>query len=530
MLFNTWTFLVFALVVYGLYYVLPFRGQNRMLLVASYVFYGAWDWRFLSLIVLSSLIDYVAAQRIAAAASPSPRKRWLLLSCVANLGLLGVFKYFGFFAQSFADLGALVGWQVDAVTLDIVLPVGISFYTFQTMSYTIDVYRGTLRPVRSFEDFALFVAYFPQLVAGPIERASHLLPQLTKPRTIRREQVYEGAWLIAWGLFKKAVIADNVAPRIDEVFLLGNDWASGGACLVAIYGFAIQIYCDFSGYSDVARGLGKLQGVDIMRNFQIPYVATNPSEFWRRWHISLSTWLRDYLYVPLGGNRGGPLRTYRNLLLTMILGGLWHGAAWTFVLWGVYQGGLLALHRFFVIDRGLWLGWLRGVRREGRKDRAADGRLAGGSGGAVSRRAAVGRGGAAPAPTGVTRGVGSARTPMGSGPRGLLGRFTAWFLMFHLVCLGWLIFRAKSVEQIGSFLRRIFGDFRFDQTEVHLLWPVLFFGGILVTYDFWLRNADDPRTRPGWNRGLGPVAVTVLALLALVFWPPRIQQFIYFQF
>ena len=473
MLFNTWTFLAFALVVFGLYYVLPFRGQNRMLLVASYVFYGAWDWRFLSLIFLSTLIDYTVGRRLEFESDPQRRKHWLVVSCATNLGLLGIFKYLGFFAESFADLAGLFGWHVDVVTLHIVLPVGISFYTFQTMSYTIDVYRRKIEPVRSFEDFALFVAYFPQLVAGPIERASHLLPQLMRPRTVRRDQLFEGAWLIAWGLFKKAVIADNVAPRIDEVFLPTNDWASGGACLVAIYGFAIQIYCDFSGYSDVARGLGKLMGVDIMRNFQIPYVATNPSEFWRRWHISLSTWLRDYLYVPLGGNRGTRLETYRNLTLTMVLGGLWHGAAWTFVLWGIYQGLLLVVHRWFMIDHD-WFGRFRS--------------------------------------------------------RSLWVRFVSWFVMFHLVCLGWLIFRAKSVHQIGSFLRRIVLDFRVDVTEAHLLWPVVFFGSILFVYDAWLRNADDPRTRPGWNRGLGPVAVTALVILALVFWPPRIQQFIYFQF
>ena len=473
MLFNTWTFLAFALVVFGLYYVLPFRGQNRMLLVASYVFYGAWDWRFLSLIFLSTLIDYTVGRRLEFESDPQRRKHWLVVSCATNLGLLGIFKYLGFFAESFADLAGLFGWHVDVVTLHIVLPVGISFYTFQTMSYTIDVYRRKIEPVRSFEDFALFVAYFPQLVAGPIERASHLLPQLMRPRTVRRDQLFEGAWLIAWGLFKKAVIADNVAPRIDEVFLPTNDWASGGACLVAIYGFAIQIYCDFSGYSDVARGLGKLMGVDIMRNFQIPYVATNPSEFWRRWHISLSTWLRDYLYVPLGGNRGTRLETYRNLTLTMVLGGLWHGAAWTFVLWGIYQGLLLVVHRWFMIDHD-WFGRFRS--------------------------------------------------------RSLWVRFVSWFVMFHLVCLGWLIFRAKSVHQIGSFLRRIVLDFRVDVTEAHLLWPVAFFGSILFVYDTSLRNADVPCTRPGWNRGLGPVAVTALVILALVFWPPRIQQFIYFQF
>ncbi len=491
MLFNTWTFLTFALIVFGLYYRLPHRWQNRLLLVASYIFYGAWDWRFLSLIWLSTIVDFVTGRAIAGEVDPKRKRLWLTVSCATNLGLLGVFKYAGFFAQSFADLAGVFGWNPGIVTLNIVLPVGISFYTFQTMSYTIDIYRGRLSPVRSFEDFALFVAYFPQLVAGPIERASHLLPQLVEPRSVSRSQVREGAWLIGWGLFKKAVIADNIAPRVDEVFFAGNDWASGGACLLAIYGFAIQIYCDFSGYSDVARGLGKLMGIDIMRNFQIPYVATSPQEFWRRWHISLSTWLRDYLYIPLGGNRFGGLQTYRNLMLTMVLGGLWHGAAWTFVLWGFYQGALLAVHRWFVVDRVAGAG-------------------TSGAGAGAARKTHPSK-----------EKPGWARLP-----RAVL----SWLVMFHLVCLGWLIFRAESVGQIWSFLGRIFTGPGLRIDEAHLLWPLLFFGGVLVVVDAWIRNADDPTTRPGWNRGLGPIAVTALVVLALVFWPPRIQQFIYFQF
>ena len=470
MLFNTWTFVCFAIVVFALYYKLGHRWQNRILLVASYFFYGAWDYRFLSLILLSTLVDYFVGARLHAAGEERTRKRLLVLSCLVNLGTLAVFKYLGFFAGSLQGLAALFGVELTTVTLNVVLPVGISFYTFQTMSYTIDIYRRKLEPVHDFLDFALFVAYFPQLVAGPIERARHLLPQLTNKRTVSRDQIVEGGWLITWGLFKKAVIADNIGPHVDEIFRSNNEAASGVACLFAIYGFAIQIYCDFSGYSDVARGLGKLMGIDLMRNFQLPYVATNPQEFWRRWHISLSTWLRDYLYIPLGGSRGSRSRTYRNMMLTMILGGLWHGAAWTFVLWGFYQGLLLVVHRWFVVDHD-WIHF-----------------------------------------------------------PGRAGRAISWALMFHLVCLGWLIFRADSIDQIWSFLHRIGARFFLAPHDVHVIYPVLIFGGVLIVVDSWIRNADDPRRRPGWKRGLGPALITSLALLALIFWPVQIQQFIYFQF
>ncbi len=470
LLFNTWTFFAFALVVFPLYYKASFRWQNRLLLAASYVFYGAWDYRFLSLILFSTVVDYIVGRRIATTEVASARRRLLLVSCVVNLGLLGVFKYFNFFADGFQSMLGMAGIHTSPVSLSIVLPVGISFYTFQTMSYTIDIYRRKLEPVRNFTDFALFVAYFPQLVAGPIERAKNLLPQIVSPRTVCRRQIIEGAWLIGWGLFKKAIIADNIAIFVDEAFFPGNHWASGSLCLFAIYGFAIQIYCDFSGYSDVARGLGKLMGIEIMQNFNLPYMATSPQEFWRRWHISLSTWLRDYLYVSLGGNRHGRWMTYRNLMLTMVLGGLWHGAAWTFVLWGVYQGALLAVHRYLFVDLGL------------------------------------------------------------AGPGGKAGRWISRLVMFHLTCFGWLIFRAGSVAQIGSFLRRIFTSFILDLNEARTVFAVLFFGGILALVEMWIRNVDDPRVRPGWNGPIGAAAATILLIVALIFWPPQIKEFIYFQF
>jgi alginate O-acetyltransferase complex protein AlgI len=342
-LFNSLQFAVFFLVVYGLYLSFSHRMQNRMLLVASYVFYGAWDWRFLSLIAISTVVDFYCGRAMHASSSERQRKRFLLISIVVNLSMLGFFKYFGFFTESLAVLFSNFGIDLAPVTLNIVLPVGISFYTFQTLSYTIDIYRRDMKPCRNFLDFALFVSFFPQLVAGPIERAKRLLPQLTMPRQIDLKMVSGGIYLIVWGLFKKVVIADNLGIYVDATF--AKTEFANGEVLLAVLAFAFQIYCDFSGYTDIARGLARTLGIRLMLNFNLPYIARNPSDFWRRWHISLSTWLRDYLYLGLGGNRKGVFRTYVNLFIVMLLGGLWHGAAWNFVLWGAYHGSLLAIHR-----------------------------------------------------------------------------------------------------------------------------------------------------------------------------------------
>ena len=317
MLFNSLEFLVFFALVYGLYRVLGHRGQNRMLLLASYVFYGAWDWRFLSLILISTLVDYQAGLKIASSDQRGQKRFWLFCSVATNLSLLGFFKYFNFFAENLAGLFGLFGIQLDPVTLRIVLPVGISFYTFQTMSYTIDIYRGKLAPTRSLPDFALFVAFFPQLVAGPVERARNLLPQILAPRTVTREGFFQGCFLIGWGLFEKVFIADNLARIVDPVFATDGSWG-GATILLACYAFAFQIFCDFDGYSNIARGIGKCLGFEIMINFNLPYFAVNPSDFWKRWHISLSSWLRDYLDIPRGGIRSGTWMTYRNLALTML--------------------------------------------------------------------------------------------------------------------------------------------------------------------------------------------------------------------
>ncbi|MBC8204199.1 MBOAT family protein [bacterium] len=348
MLFNSWEFLVFLPLVLFVYYSVNHKIQNRFLLLASYFFYGSWDWRFLSLLLISTIVDYVAGINIQKSNDPKIRKRFLWLSVCTNLGILGTFKYFNFFVDSFRDLISALGYTMpDTVILHVVLPVGISFYTFQTMSYTIDVYRKKLEPTREFFDFALFVAFFPQLVAGPIERASRLIPQLQMKRIVTTEMVQKGILLILIGYFKKVLIADNVAMYIDYVF--GNfDHLGSGMLIEAIYLFAIQIYCDFAGYSDIAIGIGYLLGIKLSTNFKQPYLSTSITEFWRRWHITFSTWIRDYIYISLGGNRKGKIRTYINLFITAALGGLWHGAGWSFVIWGGLHGLYLTIERIFI--------------------------------------------------------------------------------------------------------------------------------------------------------------------------------------
>ena len=344
MVFNSLHFVWFFVAFYGAYRVLPHRAQNWLLLIASYYFYAAWDWRFLGLLVASTLVDFTCARLLSRASTPRARRALLIVSLGFNLTLLGFFKYFNFFADSLHNLFAVLGWQVDVFTLRVLLPVGISFYTFVTMSYVIDVYRREIPATRDLLDFAVFVAFFPHLVAGPILRASTLLSQIDSPRRITREQLRDGAWLIAWGYFQKVFVADNLAGLANAAF----DPAvphTGVNVLLGVYAFAFQIYGDFAGYSNIARGTSKLMGIELIENFRFPYLVRTPQAFWRNWHISLSTWLRDYLYIPLGGSRGSEWQTRRNLFLTMVLGGLWHGAAWTFVVWGIYHGVLLIAYR-----------------------------------------------------------------------------------------------------------------------------------------------------------------------------------------
>lgn len=347
MAFNSFEFAAFLALVLATYYCLRKSAQNIFLLIASYVFYGFWDWRFTLLLAFTTTVDYFVAQKIAGNSEPKTRLRWLWVSIAANFSVLGFFKYFNFFADSAAQLLNGFGIEPGWVTLNVILPVGISFYTFQSLSYSIDVYRNQMFPTKKWTDFALYVAFFPQLVAGPIERASHLLPEIQATRLVTRTKLTDGSSLILIGLFKKMVIADNAAPYVNEYFSSPSDFSSP-QLLLGAYFFALQIYCDFSAYTDIARGCAKLLGFELMHNFRQPYLSTNITEFWRKWHISLSTWLRDYLYIPLGGNRISTQRTYLNLMTVMLLGGLWHGASWSFVMWGGLHGLYLSIHKFLI--------------------------------------------------------------------------------------------------------------------------------------------------------------------------------------
>ena len=341
MIFHSLDFVIFFVAVTAVYWLLPRRGQNVLLFVAGYFFYGYVHPWFLILIVTSTVIDYCAARGMEA--WPARRKAFLWLSIVTNFGMLGFFKYFNFFAENVQGVLAAAGVNVDAPTLRILLPVGISFYTFQAMSYTIDVYRGELHARRSLLDVAVFVSFFPHLVAGPIQRASFLLPQVESRRRFSIDAARTGFLKIGWGFFKKLVIADNVGVIANKVFALSDPtfpliWAG-------VFAFAIQIYADFSAYTDIARGTSRWLGFELTENFDHPYMARSPADFWRRWNISLSTWFRDYVYVPLGGSRAGGWKWARNVLATFLLSGLWHGASWNYVLWGFYHGLLLVVTR-----------------------------------------------------------------------------------------------------------------------------------------------------------------------------------------
>ena len=354
MLFNSVEFLLFLPTVFILYWFVfnkSLKIQNLLILVSSYVFYGWWDYRFLSLIFLSTIVDYIIGLNIPKQDSEKKQKLLLWCSVLFNLSVLGFFKYYNFFVDSWIDLFSSVGYEIKSVwTLNIILPVGISFYTFQTMSYTIDIYRKKLEPTKDFISFASFVSFFPQLVAGPIERASNLLPQILKKRSFKYEQGIQGFRLIIWGMFKKVVIADSLAPIVDGTFNNYQDFGGGTLWMGAIY-FGFQIYCDFSGYSDIAIGTSKLFGFELMSNFKFPYFSRNIGEFWRRWHISLSTWFRDYLYIPLGGSKHGKLRSIRNIFVIFLVSGFWHGANWTFIVWGVYHSILFLPSFLFNTNR-----------------------------------------------------------------------------------------------------------------------------------------------------------------------------------
>lgn len=336
MLFSSISFAIFLPIVFAFYWLVKkdLKIQNIVLLVASYFFYSCWSYKFLFLLIFSTFLDYFTGIKMFDAGSPKSKKAWFLLSVLINVGFLGVFKYYNFFVSSFAEGLSLLGISTHPWTLNVILPVGISFYTFHGLSYVIDIYKNRIQPVRNFTDYAVFVSFFPLLVAGPIERATHLLPQIQQPRTFEYGQAIAGLRQILWGLFKKIVIADNCAEYANTIF--NSHTPVGGSTVVigAIF-FTFQIYCDFSGYSDIAQGTARLFGIELLRNFAFPYFSRDIAEFWRRWHISLSSWFRDYLYIPLGGSKVGVWTKIRNTFIIFLVSGFWHGANWTFIFWGL---------------------------------------------------------------------------------------------------------------------------------------------------------------------------------------------------
>lgn len=348
MLFNSFIFLFFLIIVVPVFYLIPQKYKNPFLLAASLFFYGYWDWRFLFLILFSIITDYILGRAIYNGEDAKQKKLYVSISVVKNLLLLGFFKYYNFFVDSFNSMISPFGQNLDFLHLNIILPVGISFFTFQTMTYTIDIYRNKLKPAKSLVNYALYVSFFPQLVAGPIERATDLLPQVEREKgRFHYSNFKEGIALITVGMFKKVLIGDTTARIVDQIFA-NPSYYSSLELLMSLILFAIQIYADFSGYSSIARGTGRLMGFTLTRNFRQPYFSANITEFWRRWHISLSTWIKDYIYIPLGGNRGGRTRTYINLFIAMLLAGLWHGAAWTYVVFGGLHGTYLCIHRWYL--------------------------------------------------------------------------------------------------------------------------------------------------------------------------------------
>jgi alginate O-acetyltransferase complex protein AlgI len=473
--FNSLIFFVFIIGVLVICARLRHRGQNLFILVASYLFYGYWDWRFTFLILASTIVDFWVGQRLHRALNQKHRKLLLLVSIAVNLGILGFFKYFNFFIDSASTVLAAIGFEPHLPVLRIILPVGISFYTFKTMSCTIEIYRGKLNPTESFIDYALFVSFFPQILAGPIERAANLLPQISKPRGITREKVLTGMNLILLGYFKKVAIADTLAPIVGSIFDSSGGMSSG-QLWTGVYAYTFQIYGDFSGYTDIARGISRILGFETMENFNAPYLSRSITEFWRRWHISLSTWFRDYLYIPLGGNQRGKIRTYANLIITMLLCGLWHGAAWTFVLWGLVHGICLIGHRIV----------LRGHKPAFSFSQTC---------------------------------------------RGWIAEIFKIFITFHLVALAWVLFRASSIK---SALIYIEGLFRFDQFT-GLSPSVLFAGSMLIALDVaqtWANSQTWLTDRPALSvlryavTGILIVSVVSAAIAHM----GKVTPFIYFQF
>ncbi len=477
MFFNSLDFLLFLPIVFILYWFVFNKNkthQNTLLIVASYYFYSCWDWRFLFLLVFSTLLDFFSALMMEQSKTEKNRKFWLWLTIGINLGFLGIFKYYNFFAQSFSDLLAGFGFQSNPFLLQLILPVGISFYTFHGLSYVIDIYYKRITAERNFIDYSLFVSYFPLLVAGPIERATHLLPQVKIKRFFNFEKAKEGVYQIIWGLVKKVVIADSCATYANAVFDNYESMNSLSLLLGAIY-FAFQIYGDFSGYSDIALGTSKLFGIDLLKNFNYPYFSRDIAEFWRRWHISLSSWFRDYLYIPLGGSQGGLMMKVRNTFIIFLVSGFWHGANWTFIVWGllnaIYFLPLLLQNKNRSNMGEIEMGW----------------------------------------------NASSIKTILN-----ILGTFV-------LTTIAWIFFRAKSISEAIGYIQKMITDFYFDSqylSNERYNFELLLLVLVFVFVEWFNRSKVEPLSgKASWVK----VTLAIMALLALGVYSDY-KEFIYFQF
>tara|TARA_R110002074_G_scaffold393022_1_gene579156 strand:+ start:9260 stop:10693 length:1434 start_codon:yes stop_codon:yes gene_type:complete len=477
MFFNSIAFLLFLPTVFIIYWFLlkrNLKAQNILLLIASYFFYGWWDYRFLILIALSTVIDYVVGLKLQDETVDKKRKYLLALSLIFNLGMLGFFKYYNFFIDSWLDSWAILGIKMHASTMQIILPVGISFYTFQTLSYTIDVYRKKLIPTKNFINFATFVAFFPQLVAGPIERATNLLPQFSVKRSFSLERAKSGIHLIIWGLFKKIVIADSCATYVNAIFDNYQELNTLTLIIGAVY-FAFQIYGDFSGYSDIAIGTGRLFGFELMQNFNYPYFSRDVAEFWRRWHISLTTWFRDYLYIPLGGSRTSKRKLIRNVFIIFLVSGFWHGANWTFIIWG-------ALHALFFIPLLM-----------GKKNRKNINQ--------VSENVVI--------PS--------------------FRELIDMLITFTLVALAWVFFRADTISVAFHYIKRLVSNLNFNieylSIENYSL-EMLLLIGIFILFEWFHKHTEHPFL--GKLKWIKIVSIILMILTFGVY--SNHQEFIYFQF
>lgn len=477
MLFNSLGFAVFLPIIFILYWFLlkkDYRWQNVMLLLASFFFYACWDWRFLFLLLFSILLDFFSAKQIERSAKESHAKFWLVISIGINLGFLGFFKYYNFFIESFVDLLQGFGFKANVWLLTVILPVGISFYTFHGLSYIIDVYKKRIKAEHNFVDYALFVSYFPLLVAGPIERATHLLPQIKKKRVFNYENAVDGLRQMLWGFFKKMVIADNCAPIVNEIFANYQTESASNLVLGAVL-FAVQIYGDFSGYSDIALGVSRMFGIELLKNFSFPYFSRDIAEFWRRWHISLSSWFRDYLYIPLGGSKGGLWMKVRNTFIIFLVSGFWHGANWTFIIWG----GLNAL--FF-------MPLLLSNSNRNNLETVAKGKF----------------------------------FPS-------IREILAIAITFSLTCFAWIFFRADSVSQAIHYIARLFDASLFTMPSYFKL--KVFALCLFLFFIEWLnRDKFHGLEIKNYNKWLRRLLYLLIIFIIIRFANTEENQFIYFQF